>query len=51
MTVIHNINLLDQSSAEFARNIRTIEANIVQMKERKREMERHHHDQFYSLER
>ncbi|MFW2719405.1 mobilization protein [Acinetobacter baumannii] len=28
-----------QSSAEFARNVRTIEANIVQMKERKKEME------------
>jgi hypothetical protein len=28
-----------QSSAEFARNIRDIEANIVQMKERKKEME------------
>jgi DNA-binding transcriptional MerR regulator len=27
----------DQSSAEFARNVRTIEANIVQMKERKKE--------------
>lgn len=29
-----------QSSAEFARNVRTIEANIVQMKERKKEMEK-----------
>ena len=28
-----------QSSAEFARNVRTIEANIVQMKESKKEME------------
>ena len=28
-----------QSSAEFARNVRTIEANIVQMKELKKEME------------
>ncbi|WP_312106526.1 relaxase/mobilization nuclease domain-containing protein, partial [Acinetobacter venetianus] len=28
-----------QSSAEFARNLRVIEANIVQMKERKKEME------------
>jgi hypothetical protein len=28
-----------QSSAEFARNVRTIEANIVQMNERKKEME------------
>ena len=28
-----------QSSAELARNVRTIEANIVQMKERKKEME------------
>ena len=28
-----------QSSAEFARNIRDIEANILQMKERKKEME------------
>lgn len=27
----------DQSSAEFARNVRTIEANIFQMKERKKE--------------
>jgi hypothetical protein len=29
-----------QSSAEFARNVRTIEANIVQMKERKKEMDK-----------
>ena len=29
-----------QSSAEFARNIRTIEANIVQMKEQQKEMEK-----------
>ncbi|MFW1775421.1 mobilization protein, partial [Acinetobacter seifertii] len=29
----------DQSSAEFARNIRDVEANIVQMKERQKEME------------
>ena len=29
-----------QSTAEFARNIRTIEANIVQMKERQKEMEK-----------
>ena len=28
-----------QSAAEFARNVRTIEANIIQMKERKMEME------------
>ena len=28
-----------QSAAEFARNVRTIEANIVQMKELKKEME------------
>lgn len=28
-----------QSSAEFARNVRTIEANIIQMKERQKEME------------
>ncbi|MFV5658542.1 relaxase/mobilization nuclease domain-containing protein, partial [Acinetobacter baumannii] len=28
-----------QSSAEFARNVRAIEANIIQMKERKKEME------------
>lgn len=28
-----------QSAAEFARNVRTIEANIVQIKERKKEME------------
>lgn len=30
----------DQSSAEFARNCRDIEANIVQMKERQKEMEK-----------
>jgi hypothetical protein len=29
-----------QSSAEFARNVRDIEKNIVQMKERKKEMEK-----------
>lgn len=28
-----------QSSAEFARNVRAIEANIIQMKERKKEMD------------
>ena len=30
----------DQSAAEFARNIRDIETNIVQMKERKKEMDK-----------
>lgn len=30
----------DQSSAEFARNVRDIEKNIVQMKERQKEMEK-----------
>ena len=30
----------DQSSAEFARNVRDIEKNIVQMKERKKEIEK-----------
>ena len=30
----------DQSSAELARNFRDIEANIVQMKERQKEMEK-----------
>jgi len=29
----------DQSSAEFARNLRDIEKNIVQMKERQKEIE------------